>query len=101
LIEIGIMTAKINASNWNTTHYFSENLIAFISLGAEPSISEGDIEIQYHVTLSSKDYEDMYQSSHPSLEKALETLNQKYGDWQLKNLGQEKEDSGCSTCAAH
>jgi hypothetical protein len=95
------MTAKINASNWNTTHYFSENFIAFISLGAEPALNEEEVQIQYHVTLSSKDYEDVYQSSHGSLENALESLNQKYSDWQLKNLAQEKEDSGCSTCAAH
>lgn len=95
------MTAKITADNWNTAHYYSENLIAFISLGAAPAEVESEIQIQYHVTLSSKDYEDIYQSSHSTLLNALEMLNQKYGDWQLKSLGQEASESGCSSCAAH
>lgn len=96
------MASKITSLNWNTAHYYSDNLIAFISLGAFPSEADSDIVIQYHVTLSNKDYEDIYQSSHLDLETAILTLNQRYGDWQIKNLEQDSsESSGCSSCAAH
>lgn len=95
------MASKITTLNWNTTHYYSDNLIAFISLGASPSENDSDIVIQYHVTLSNKDYEDIYQSTHADLEAAILALNQKYGDWPIKGLEQNSSESGCSSCAAH
>jgi hypothetical protein len=100
------MTIKITSANWNTALYYSDNLIAFISLGAGPAMADSsNIEIQYHVTLSNKDYEDLYQSTHHDLDSAVDTLNQKYGDWNVKNLekaeSEDSNDSGCSTCAAH
>jgi hypothetical protein len=95
------MTQKISSLNWNTRHYYSDNLIAFISLGAEPAENEIGPQINYYVTLSNTDYEDIYQSVHADLEDAVASLNAKYGDWQLKNLENNQSDSSCSTCAAH
>ncbi len=96
------MSTKITSNNWNTQHYYSDNLIAFISIGADLEANSTDVTIKYHVTLSNKDYEDMYQSSHEDLETAVAVLNQKYGDWQIKNLEPDNEESsGCSSCAAH
>lgn len=98
------MASKITSLNWNTAYYFSDNLIAFISLGAAPTDYEQEVIVQYYVTLSSKDYEDLYQSSHKDIEDAVTTLNQRYGDWQFKSLqqgDQDASDSGCSSCAAH
>ena len=95
------MIVKITTLNWNTAYYYSDNLLAFVSLGAAPAENDSEIHLQYHVTLSNKDYEDIYQSNHLTLESAIETLNFKYGDWQLKNLEQENSEDGCSSCAAH
>jgi hypothetical protein len=96
------MITKITSLNWNTAQYYSDNLIAFISIGASLGTDDSNAIIQYHVTLSNKDYEDLYQSTHTELDLAVATLNQKYGDWQVKNLEPDSEEStGCSTCAAH
>lgn len=92
------MTAKINDLNWNTSYFHSDDLLAFVSIGAEPGIES---VIQYNVTLSNKEYEDIYQSTHAELQEALKILNLKYGDWQFKDLAVEDSESGCSTCAAH
>jgi hypothetical protein len=95
------MSTKITTENWNTALYHSDNLIAFVSLGAAPVENESEIEVRYYVTLSNKDYEDIYQSGHKSIEEAVLVLNQKYGDWPIKSLMQAESDSGCSTCTAH
>jgi hypothetical protein len=95
------MSTKISTQNWNIAQYQSDNLLAFISIGAGPATEASAVEIQYHVTLSNTDYEELFQSSHGSLEEAVETLNLKYGDWKFNSLMKEASDSGCSTCAAH
>lgn len=90
---------KITSENWTYTHYFSEPLRAFVSLGAAP---EGDeVVMQYLVTLTDKDYQELYQSIHLELNEALELLNEKYGHWELKDAGGRGDGDGCSSCAAH
>ena len=96
------MGQKITELNWNTAFYYSDNLMAFISMGASLDFEGKDPIIQYLVNLTTKDYEDIYQSSHLSLEEAVATLNIKYEDWELKNLAApDTSENGCSTCSAH
>ena len=95
------MSQKITSENWNTAQFTSDNLIAFVSIGAEPN-EDGQINFLYHVTLSNTDYEDLFQSSYSDLEAAIAVLNQKYGHWPLKSLSKtESSESGCGSCAAH
>lgn len=95
---------NITQDNWTSTHYYSEPLRAFVSLGAAPiETEEGlqDVEFQYLVTMTDKDYQELYQSSHTSLEEAITVLNEKYGHWDLKDANGKVHGDGCSSCAAH
>jgi hypothetical protein len=94
---------NITNDNWTSTHYASEPLRAFVSLGAEPvETPEGlqEVEFQYLVTMTDKDYMELYQSSHKTLEEALQVINEKYGHWDFQDAGTKNGD-GCSSCAAH
>jgi len=90
---------KINAENWTYTHFTNQNLRAFISIGAALAETE-EVEMQYLVTLTDQDYQEIFQSIHLSLESALETINAKYGGWVAEN-GLAPKGDGCSSCAAH
>lgn len=92
---------KINTENWTFTHYFSDPLRAFVSLGAAPADDSDEVIMQYLVTLTDKDYQELYQSAHESLEEALTLLNEKYGHWDFKEAGARTDGDGCSSCAAH
>lgn len=95
---------KITQENWTHTHYYSEPLRAFISLGAAPVDGPGDqtgVEFQYLVTLTDKDYCEVYQSTHISLDEALQVLNNKYGHWKTIDAGKKVSGDGCDSCAAH
>ena len=94
---------NITQENWTSSHYYSEPLRAFVSLGAAPIETEDglqDVEFQYLVTMTDKDYAELFQSSHKTLEEALVVLNEKYGHWDLQDAGAKNGD-GCSSCAAH
>jgi hypothetical protein len=93
--------AKITTDNWTSSHFYSAPLRAFVSLGAAPLENSQDVEIQYLVTLTDKDYQELYQSIHKELGSALELLNEKYGHWQMIDLFFKTEGDGCSSCAAH
>ena len=90
---------KINTENWTYTHFYSEPLRAFVSLGAAPQ--EEEVVMQYLVTLTDKDYQELYQSIHEDLDEALSLLNEKYGHWDLKDALNAGLGDGCSSCAAH
>ena len=95
---------NITSENWTSSHYYSEPLRAFVSLGAAPvETAEGlmDVEFQYLVTMTDKDYAELFQSAHTTLEEALQVLNEKYGHWDLQDAGQKNHGDGCSSCAAH
>jgi hypothetical protein len=100
---------KINTENWTYTHFYSAPLRAFVSMGAAPKenpdgIPDGkqdDVVIQYLVTLTDKDYQELYQSIHEDLDVALALLNDKYGHWELHDAINKTDGDGCTTCAAH
>ena len=95
---------NINNDNWTSSHFYSEPLRAFISLGAEPVETEAglqEVEFQYLVTMTDKDYAELYQSAHKTLDEALHVLNEKYGHWDLQDAGAKVHGDGCSSCAAH
>lgn len=92
---------KITTDNWTSAHFYSAPLRAFVSLGAAPLQDSNDVEIQYLVTLTDKDYQELFQSIHTELPKALEVLNEKYGHWDLQDANNKTDGDGCSSCAAH
>lgn len=95
---------NITPENWTSSHYFSEPLRAFVSLGAAPiETKEGleAVEIQYLVTMTDKDYQELYQSTHLNLDEALVVINEKYGHWEMLDAGAKSSGDGCSSCAAH
>ncbi len=95
---------SITLDNWTSSHYFSEPLRAFISHGAEPlENSEGvmSIRYQYYVTMTDKDFAELFQSTHEHLEEAISLLNEKYGHWQMIDADAKVSGDGCSSCAAH
>lgn len=72
-------------------------------MGAEPVETEAglqDVEFQYLVTMTDKDYMELYQSSHKTLEEAVKVINEKYGHWDFQDAGTASGD-GCTSCAAH
>jgi hypothetical protein len=92
---------KINSENWTSAHFYSAPLRAFVSLGASPIENSDEVEIQYLVTLTDKDYQEIYQSIHLDLNVALLLLNEKYGHWELQDAVNKSDGDGCSSCAAH
>ncbi|MFA6236124.1 MAG: hypothetical protein WC635_02260 [Bacteriovorax sp.] len=95
------ITPKITQDNWTSSHFYSAPLRAFVSLGAAPVDDSDEVEIQYLLTLTDKDYQELYQSIHPDLNSALLLLNEKYGHWELQDASNKTDGDGCSSCAAH
>ena len=95
---------NITPANWTSSQFYSEPLRAFVSLGAIPiETVEGlrEVEFQYLVTMTDKDYQELFQSTHLSLDEALNVLNEKYGHWEMQDAGAKISGDGCSSCAAH
>jgi hypothetical protein len=92
---------KINIENWTSAHFYSAPLRAFVSLGAAPIDNSDEVEIQYLVTLTDKDYQELYQSIHQDLNVALALLNEKYGHWELQDALNKTDGDGCTSCVAH
>lgn len=92
---------KINTENWTSAHFYSAPLRAFVSLGAAPIEDSHEVQIEYLVTLTDKDYQELFQSTHTELQEALSLLNEKYGHWELQDALTKTDGDGCSSCAAH
>ncbi len=91
---------KINQENWTHCQFTNIPLRAFVSLGAAPS-GENEACLQYLVTLTDGDYQELFQSIHHSLDEALTVLNEKYGQWSFEDATNPASATGCSSCAAH
>jgi len=88
----------LNQNNWNTHHFQTPDLRAFLSCGGEV----GDDNLWFYVNLTDKDYRDIAQRKFAELTTALEYINHQYRTWPLKALGSgEGGGGGCGTCSAH
>lgn len=90
---------QITTENWNTARLIEGNLMAFISLGAQPTTND-QTEIIYSVIVANKDYEEISEEVFTSLDKALNTLNSRFSHWSLSGID-SKNEGGCGSCAAH
>ncbi|HLW57776.1 MAG TPA: hypothetical protein VKY27_10345 [Bacteriovoracaceae bacterium] len=90
---------RVNIKNWNYAQYQLGNLMAMISFGAAPSDNEQDFQMQYFVTVLENERLEKFQKEFSSLNEACLYINEKYGDWEFKDLS--VKGSGCSSCAAH
>jgi hypothetical protein len=93
---------KITIENWTTSHYFSDPLRAFISLGAAPANEHSsEVLIEYNVTTTDKEFVEVFQSTHGSLEAAITEINSKFSQWNMIDASGKVDGDGCSSCAAH
>ena len=91
----------IDSQNWTFCQYNSSNLKAFVSLSGEPT-EDGDSVFLYNVTVTDQEDLEIFQSDHPSLDQAIDIINNKYGHWNFTNLTvQSGNESGCGSCSAH
>ncbi len=88
---------QINFENWTFVHYTTNELKSFISIGAHPKTEE----IQYFVTVTDLDHQEVYQSSHETIEEAIGLINRKYGHWPIFDAEHPPGSDGCSDCSAH
>jgi len=90
----------ITSENWTYTCFSSAELQAFIHLGAEPSLKNHDqVDVFYLLTVMKNDEEELFQWQFELLHDAILSINQKYGQWELKDRSQSS--GGCGTCDAH
>ncbi|MCR9204394.1 MAG: hypothetical protein NXH75_07450 [Halobacteriovoraceae bacterium] len=94
-------TAIINAENWTYSGYKSSNLLAFIHLGAEPTVGEDEVQLLYLVTVLKELEEEVFQMEHPSLPQALDDINRRYRHWDFVDRTKRLDEGGCGTCEAH
>ena len=88
----------INERNWRTTRFSQNDLLAFIALGAVPA--ENETKIVYTVNVTNSDYEEISEQIFENLDQAIESINQRFAQWELNSLAQ-KSEGGCDSCAAH
>ncbi|ATH07281.1 hypothetical protein BIY24_04820 [Halobacteriovorax marinus] len=88
---------ELTLENWTFVHYKTQQYKAFISMGASPKTQE----IQYFVTVTDNENQEIFQSSHSVLEDALSDINKRYGHWSIFDAENPPESDGCSSCSAH
>lgn len=94
---------KINIENWTSSHYYQGNLRAFVSIGGDfiESREEKSATVHYLVTTTDKDYVEIFQTKHETLEEALSNINRKFSQWEWRDADLSKSGDGCTSCAAH
>jgi hypothetical protein len=88
---------EINYENWTFVHYTTNDMKSFISIGAAPNSSE----IQYFVTVTDKENQEIFQSSHNELSDAIDAINKNYGHWDIFDAENPPQADGCTDCSAH
>lgn len=94
----------ITPNNWTSSHYNLGELRAFISFGADIAPQEDStkaVDFIYFVTVTDKDYQEIFQSSHSNIDEAIELINSKYSQWKFKDALAIDPADGCSSCSAH
>ena len=88
---------EINYDNWTFVHYKTNDMKSFISVGANPK----SLEIQYFLTVTDTENQEIFQSSHDQLEDAISAINGNYGHWDIFDAENPPEANGCTDCSAH
>lgn len=88
---------EINFENWTFVHYTIDGLKSFISIGANPKSEE----IQYFVTVTDKENQEVFQVNHGEIEAAIEDINKRYRHWEIFDAEHPPKEDGCSSCSAH
>ena len=86
----------VTPENWTYCFYKTEDLKAFISMAGVPA--GDDTRINYVVTLTDKDHQEIFQSEFEGLEDAAGCLNERYGHWEFFDAENPPQTDGCSTC---
>ncbi len=90
----------ITSDNWTFTSFKDSDLQAFIHLGAEPSLTnEDEVNVLYLVTVLKNEEEELFQWEFPELHLAINSINKKYGHWEIRDRSQGS--GGCGSCEAH
>lgn len=88
----------INDENWFHTHYFSNGVNAFISVGGEPSPNAPEEVIEsYYVTTADRFFSEISQKSFASLEEALSELNKNFSEWRPIDRSKTQKGGCCSS----
>ncbi len=88
----------MNELNWTSSYFKNEHLRCFLALGAKPDGNE--VVLEYCLTLTDHDYNEVFQKNFLDLSKAIETINKDYADWEFIRSGKIK-DGSCGSCTAH
>lgn len=86
----------ITPENWTFCFFKTEDLKAFISLLGVPEADE--TRVNYVVTLTDKEHQEIFQNEFNTLNEAIVVLNQRYGHWEFFNAESPPEQGGCSSC---
>jgi len=57
-----------------------------------------EAQINYVVTLTDLEHQELFQSEFNDLELALACLNERYGHWEFFDAENPPQTDGCSTC---
>ena len=60
--------------------------------------SEEEPIINYVVTLTDQEHQELFQSEFNGLEDAVACLNERYGHWEFFAAEKPPQSDGCSTC---
>lgn len=98
---------KVDGLNWNYSYYRKGEHKAFICLCGEPientqkMTPSNEAIIQYAITVTDMDDNELFQQNYLELDDAIEVLNERYKIWEFFDLSQRSDGSGCDTCSAH
>ncbi|MCB9062300.1 MAG: hypothetical protein H6622_12335 [Halobacteriovoraceae bacterium] len=89
----------ITQENWQSKMFSSQQLNSFISVLASPGGPGGSVEIEYALTLTNKDFEELDQTCFSDLQEALVEINRRYLNWEIITRGAPKGGK-CDSCEA-
>jgi hypothetical protein len=92
---------RINQENWNYSFFKQNQHKAFISFCAQPIENTEEISVQYAITVTDSDDNEIFQQNYHELKDAVEQINERYQNWDFFNLAERSDGDGCGTCSAH